>query len=397
MPDTEVIDQPISTSIPVQLGENAKDPFGEWSETPIHAPSQQQTTQQTQQTEPAATTTTTTTTHEPEEETFDEATYLKNNFGWENLDLGRAEIERLRNLEKNPLKEEIKFENEESRKLFDLIKQGKVAEVRSILDKQDRLERLSQYDLSKPEQAADILKAHMRFKNPELTEQEVDYYINKKFRVPAKPQNNLDLTDEENAAALSAWQEQVNDIHQDMVIQAKLVKPELVQFKSELILPDIEKPVDPAAAEAQQKELQQWQSSRENYLKALESDFKNFNGFNVPYKDEDVEYSVSFTPTEEEKTALKEELKDFNINEFFDKEWFDDKGNPKTNRIMSDLYFLKNRDKIFQKFVHESARQRLAALKKDRANITVGTQSQGTFQPDNRDHSQKQEDAIWAA
>lgn len=396
MPDTEVIEQPISTSIPVQLGENAKDPFGEWSETPIHTPAQQQTTQPTQTTEPAATTTTTTT-QEPEEETFDEATYLKNNFGWENLDLGRAEIERLRNLEKNPPKEEIKFDNEESKKLFDLIRAGKKSEVKAILDKQDRLEQLSQYDLSKPEQAADVLKTHMRLKNPALTEQQVDHYINKKFRVPAKPQNNLDLTDEENAAAVSAWQEQVNEIQQDMIIEATLVKPELAQFKSELILPDIEKPVDPAATEAQQKELQQWQSSRENYLKALESDFKNFNGFNVPYKDEDVEYSVSFTPTEEEKTALKEELKDFNINEFFDKEWFDDKGNPKTNRIMSDLYFLKNREKIFQKFVHESARQRLAALKKDRANITVGTQSQGTFQPDDRNSLQKQEDAIWAA
>lgn len=395
MPDT-VVEQ-LDAPIQVNLGDTARDPFLDWSDTPPVIPEPSTQTQQ-----PAATTTTTapattTTTEESSEETFDEATYLKNNFGWESSDAAKTELERLRNLEKNPVREEIKYDNEDSKRIHQLIKEKKFPELREYLNQQDRLDRLSGYDLSKADQAAEVLKTHMRLKNPDLSEEDVDHYINKKFRLPQKPQNNLDLTDAENEAAMASWQEQVNEIHRDMMIEAKLVKPELSKFKSELILPDIQAPVDPSIAEAQQKELQQQQAQRENYLKVLESDYKNFNGFNVGYKDEDVEYAVSFVPTDEEKVALKEELKDFNLNSFFDKEWFDDKGNPKTDRIMADLYFLKNREKIFQKFVNESARQRLAALKKDRANITVGTTSQGTFEPDNRTEMQKQEDAIWRA
>lgn len=397
MADTLDIQHEPATMTPVQLGENAADPFKDWSETP---PAQPQTTTA----QPAATTTTTTTapaattttTTEPEE-TFDEEDYLKNNFGFQSREQARTELERLRNLEKNPVKEEIKFENDESKRVFDLIKAGKVKEVRDYLDRQDRLDRLTQYDLSKAEQAADILKAHLQFKNPDLTPKEVDRLINRKFSFPEKPANNLDLTPEENQAAIQAWENKVREIEEDMIIEAKLVRPELSQFKSNLVLPDIQPPVDPAAAEAKQKELQQWQTSRNNYLTSLNRDLQNFNGFTFTYKDNEVEYQIPFAPSDQEKAQLKEQLSDFNRDQFLDQRWFDEAGNPKINEIAADIYLLQNRDKIMQKFVNESSAKMLAHIKKNRANITVGQAPQGTFQPNNLTEQEKQEAAIWSA
>lgn len=396
MPDTEVIEQPVTmTEIPVS--EKAQDPFGEWSETPPAPPTP--AAQQQQPTPPAAATTTTTETPaaSSEEDTFDEGTYLKNTFGWENAESARAELERLRALEKTPKPEEIKFANDDSKKLFDLIKGGKTKEVRDYLDRQDRLDRLTQYDLSKADQAADILKAHLQFKNPDLTPREIDRLMSRKFTFPEKPVNNLDLTPEENQAAVQAWQQKVQEIEEDMIIEAKLVRPELNQFKSELVLPDINY-VDPAVAEAQQKELQEWQSNRANYLKALD-DIKNFTGFSVNFKDAEngFEFAVPYGVSPEEATALKGELSDFNRDKFLDERWFDKDGKPKVTQIASDVYFLKNRDKILQKMVNESAAQLLVQVKKQRANITVGTQPQGTFQPDNLSEQEKQERAIWSA
>jgi len=394
MPDTEVIEQPV-TMTEVKMGETAQDPFKDnWSETPVIPAKTEPAAQQ----QPAATTTApaaTTTTTTSEDETFDEDTYLKTNFGWESQAAAKAEVERLRALEKTP-REEIKFANDESKRIFDLIKGGKVKEVRDYLDRQDRLDRLTTYDLSKADQAAEILKSHLQFKNPDLTPREVDRIISRKFTFPAKPANNLDLTPEENQAAIQEWENKVREVEEDMIIEAKLVRPELAQFKSELALPDINY-VDPTIAEAQQKELQEWQANRTNYLKALNDDLKNFTGFSVKYKDNDVEYAVPYGVTPEELTALKGELSDFNRDKFLDERWFDQDGKPKVAEIASDIYFLKNKDKILQKMVNESAAQLLVQVKKQRANITVGTQPQGTFQPDNASEQEKQERAIWSA
>lgn len=395
MADTEVIEQPV-TMTEVKMGEKAQDPFSDnWSETP---PTPQPAAAQQANPPaaaapaspaPAATTTPT------DDETFDESEYLKTNFGWESAESAKAELERLRGLEKTP-REDLKFANDESKRIFDLIKSGKTKEVRDYLDRQDRLDRLTTYDLSKADQAADILKAHLQFKNPDLTPREIDRIISRKFTFPTKPANNLDLTPEENQAAIQEWENKVREVEEDMIIEAKLVRPELAAFKSELVLPDIHH-VDPAAAEAQQKELQEWQTNRANYLKLLNDDLKNFTGYSVKYKDNDVEFAVPYGVQPEELTALKGELSDFNRDKFLDERWFDKDGKPRIAEIASDIYFLKNRDKILQKMVNESAAQLLVQVKKQRANITVGTQPQGTFQPDSASEQEKQERAIWSA
>lgn len=395
MPDTEVVEQPV-TMTEVAVSDKAQDPFKEWSETPPTPPAAAQqaapASQAAPAASPAAVPTTTT-----EDETFDEDTYLKTNFGWESQAAAKAEVERLRNLEKT--RPETKFANDESKRIFDLLQSGKPEDkktVRDYLDRQDRLDRLTTYDLSKADQAADILKAHLQFKNPDLTPREVDRIISRKFTFPTKPANNLDLTPEENQAAVQDWENKVREVEEDMIIEAKLVRPELTQFKSELVLPDIHR-VDPAVAEAQQKELQDWQTNRANYIKALNEDLKNFTGFSVKYKDNDVEFAVPYGVAPEELTALKGELSDFNRDKFLDERWFDKDGKPRIAEIASDIYFLRNKDKILQKMVNESAAQLLVQVKKQRANITVGTQSQGTFQPDNASEQEKQERAIWSA
>ena len=391
---TEVIEQPV-TMTEVKMGEKAQDPFSDnWSETPpTQQPAAAQQANPPAAAAPAAPAATTMT----DDETFDEGEYLKTNFGWESAESAKAELERLRGLEKTP-REDLKFANDESKRIFDLIKSGKTKEVRDYLDRQDRLDRLTTYDLSKADQAADILKAHLQFKNPDLTPREIDRIISRKFTFPAKPANNLDLTPEENQAAVQEWENKVREIEEDMIIEAKLVRPELAQFKSELVLPDIQH-VDPALAEAQQKELQEWQTNRANYLKLLNEDLKNFSGFTVKFEDQrnGFDFSVPYEVVPEELTSLKEQLSDFNRDKFLDERWFDKDGKPRIAEIASDIYFLKNRDKILQKMVNESAAQLLVQVKKQRANITVGTQSQGTFQPDNASEQEKQERAIWSA
>ena len=312
----------------------------------------------------------TTTTSTDNEETFDEAAYVKTRFGWESPDDGIKELEELRKLKANPPTKEPEFANEDSKKVFDYIKSGKTKELKEFLDKQDRLERITKYELSKATEAAEVLKTHMRFKHPDLTEDDIDYHINKKFRFPEKPVNNLDLTDEENAAAVERWQNQVNDIQRDMIIEAKLARPELAKFQSELSLPDLEYK-DPQAEERRQKEEAAYNVAREQYVKTLESDFKNFKSYDITAKTEEGEYPLQWTISEKEQAALKEELSNFNKDEYFDNRWFDKDGKPNVQQIMADRYWLENRDKIVQKLVNDTAQKVLADIIKKRGNINV--------------------------
>jgi hypothetical protein len=71
--------------------------------------------------------------------------------------------------------------------------------------------------------------------------------------------------------------------------------------------------------------------------------------------------------------------KNYNFNDYFNSRWFDDKGNPKVNQMMEDIFLMNNKEKVLQKFVNESATQRLVHKTKEASNIKINQSPQGTF------------------
>ncbi len=324
-----------------------------------------------------------------DEEVFDETTYIKNNFGWDTPDAGKAELEELRKLKALPKQEPITFANDESKRVYDYIKEGKRSDLLKVLAAQEKLSQVTAYDLSKVDQAAEIIKLGMLYKTPDLSPDDVDFLFNKKFAVPAKPQKGDDQDETEYAQELSIWEKQVSLVEREMIIEAKLAKPDLAKYQSELVLPDIQA-VNPVDVEAQQKELERGKAARTTYL-------QKFTGYTTTYKDEDVELPISFKVPEEERTALKAQLQNFKMDTFVDDLWFNEDGSPKVEQIMGDVYFLKNREKIVQKMVNEAVTQRLLAYRKKTSNIQLDNPSPGTFQPSEKSKQQLVEDAIWSA
>lgn len=332
----------------------------------------------------------------PEESIFDESEYVKTNFGWESPDAGKAELTELRKLRELPKQEPITFANEDSKRIYDYIKEGKRSDLLKVLAAQEKLSEVNAYDLTKVDQAAEIIKLGMQYANRDLDSADVDFLFNKKFSIPPKPEKTDDKDDAEYAQEVSIWEKQVGLVEREMIIEAKLAKPNLAKFQSELVLPDIQgTPV--VDVEAQRKESEARKTARETYLKTLDSNYKNFNGFTVTFKDDEVELPVSYAVSEQEKTALKEQLQDFNPNAFIDDLWFNEDGSPKVEQIMADVYFLRNREKILQKLVNESTTQRLTAYRKKTSNIHLEVTPQGNFQPSEKTKEQLQEDAIWSA
>lgn len=247
---------------------------------------------------------------------------------------------------------------------------SKEEEIFNYINQKRQLDRLEKYDITDANQAAEIIRANLQFKYKDLQPTEIDRLFNRQYSIPTKPEQTIDQDGDEYAEIVAQWQRQVQEKQQDMIIDAKLAKPELSKFKSEIVLPDIQKPQVQQAGPTQE-ELAAIEAGRKAYLGAVESKYQGFKGYNVTAKDGDVQLPVSYNISPEELTTSKQILENLDVNEFLGPRWFDGNNNPHVNLIQEDLYLLQNREKVFQKIANEAAAQMKAHLIKTQNNINL--------------------------
>jgi hypothetical protein len=295
-------------------------------------------------------------------QSFDSNQFVKERFGYDSVEQAEQEFKKLKE------QPSFEFKDDVSKSLFDAIKEGKADDVYEILNQQKRLEKLTSSELT-PDLAAEIVKTNIKNKYKDLSADDVELLFYDQHFVPLKPEQGYDESDEDYAGKVKTWQSQVDYAERKLMIEAKVIRPELEKLKSEIKLPDI---YNEAGREAEsQEEFEIMQQARSIYEKTLDSDFQSFSGFNVSVKDEDVEIPISFNVAEDERLAMKNDLTDFDSDSYFEKRWFAEDGKPKVQQIMADKYLLENREKIFSKIANEAASQRLLAHLKKNGNINI--------------------------
>lgn len=310
---------------------------------------------------------------------FDEAKYIKDTFGWENVEAGRAELTELRKLKDQP----ITFANPESERLFTSIKEGKKKEVYDILDKDIKLGKAAEME------AKGAISLHLQITHPHYTAQDIDDVLEERYPTPLKPKQN----DGEEPAAFEArtaeWTAAVDKINRRITRDSLAAKDDLKKLQSELVLPDINR-VDPQLAVAQAQQELDAQKSRDRYLTAIDADYTKITGFNATYKDKEVEIPLAFTITDEEKVVYRDKMKNIDLRTYFGPKWFNEDGSPKVDQIGYDLYWLENKDKIIQKLVNDAGSKRMDHYLKDKKNINLnGNRSEGTFVPGSKEATEK--------
>ena len=293
---------------------------------------------------------------------FDPNDFVRERFGFESVEQAEQEFKKFKE------RPDFEFKDDISKTLFDAIKEGKADDVYEVLNQQKRLEKLVNSDLNS-EIAAEIVKTNIKNKHKSLSDEDVELLFYDQFFVPLKPEQGYDESDDDYAAKVSQWQSQVDYTERRLMIEAKVLKPEIEKLRSEITLPDI---YNESGREAEsQAEFEIMQEARSIYERTLDSDFQSFNGFNVSVKDEDVEIPISFNVAEEERLAMKNDLEDFDTDLYFENRWFNKEGKPNVQQIMADKYLLENREKIFSKIANEAASQRLLAHLKKNGNINI--------------------------
>lgn len=317
-----------------------------------------------------------------EEEIVDANEYLKQKLGFDDWDTAINQINEL----KQQRGQSLEFENEESRKFYEYAKEQKEEELINFLQEKRKIEKLSNSEIKDANIAAEIVKLNMFQKNKDLDSSEIEFLFNEKFQKPAKPEQKFDELDSEYEERVSAWESKVNEIEKRLIIEAKLAKPELEKFKSNLVLPDI----NPQPYKPSQEDLEVYKNYLDNFYGSIDETINSFDGFNATVKDEGADFSVSYVPSYEEKQAVANQLKYFaehnlDANMIFAERWVNDDNSINVKQMTKDLFLLQNEGKITQKYVNEAANRRLAMHIKNQSNINFSnTSNSGTFTPDNR-------------
>lgn len=320
---------------------------------------------------------------------FDPNQFVKERFGYETVEEAENEFRRFKETPAFEFKDDI------SKTLFDAIREGKADDVYEVLNQQKRLERLTSSELNS-DIAAEIVKTNIKNKHKSLSDEDVELLFYDQFFVPLKPEQGYDESDEDYATKVNQWQSQVDYTERRLMIEAKVLKPEIEKLRSEITLPDI---YNESGREAEsQAEFEVMQEARSIYERTLDSEFQSFNGFSVSVKDEDVEIPISFNVAEEERLAMKNDLEDFDSDLYFENRWFNKEGKPNVQQIMADKYLLENREKIFSKIANEAASQRLLAHLKKSGNININQTPtpQGAAPNLNSIEAERQRLAEWA-
>lgn len=301
-------------------------------------------------------------------------------YGYESPDVAKTEITKLK--EQKP--QEIKYENEESKKVHQLLMEGKVDDVLDIYSKQKSIEKIIGAEVNK-DTAADIIKLNMQLKYPTLTKDQIDFQYRQEYGTPKEPVQKADELDDDFAERHQGWKEQVQNIQMKTEIAATMAKPELEAAKQKLVLPDIFKP-EVEQKPPTQEELAAQKQYDNAYIQSVDSSIKDFTGFSVGVKNEVVDFPVSFGIADDEKASLATRMKNFadnnyDANSLFSERWVNKDKTLNTAQIVKDLSLLDNADKVLQKVANDASNKTYEMYIKGKKNIDINqTSQQGTAQ-----------------
>lgn len=335
---------------------------------------------------------------ETEEKVKEEINYLKE-LGFDDWNIAKTEIENLRKKSSAPA--EIRYENEESALIHKALLAGKKEPLYQYLDRQAKLEKLTSGEINK-DNAPDIIKAQMAEKYKGLTADQINYKFNKLYGEPKQPIQKEDELDEDFSQRMQEWEEKKKEAEIELVIEAKIVKPELEKLKSELKFPELPQ-AEPQEKSLTPEELVEIKKNEELFVKDAEIAVKDFEGLTVEYKDKDVDIKSTYSLSDEERGRIVNALKflaenSYNSNALFAERWVNDDMTFNFKQMVRDFTVLETYDKSAQKFIGDAAAKAKKQFIKEKKNIDLNDSNNGNgnMELPEKTSQQKNEEAIWS-
>ena len=267
----------------------------------------------------------------------------------------------------------FEWKDDLSKTIYEKLVNKDVSDLADILYEQKVLSSLDSMDDS------DIIKLSMAYEYPDLTPEEIEEEFNSKFKVETELDEDL-YTQEELVAKRKEIEKQQKAINREMKKLVREAKNSLSEMKQDIDFPDIlsqiqntnqvspDDVISQYLTKQQQEQQAAYQQSRQVFESSIQDGLKNFEGFSVNYKDEDVSFDGRYNLTNEDKAELQGVLQNFDLDSFYGNRYFKD-GKYDTKQLAEDVYFLQNRDKIVNAMVTQAVSKAKADILKGMKNI----------------------------
>lgn len=320
---------------------------------------------------------------------IDPFSLFKEKFGYETPEAAVQEIEQLRAFKASPSYEYPVVEiNPELEQLMKAWTSGNKEEVWKALDREIRLEKLLNTEVTK-ETAADIVKMGMQLKYKDLNPEEINYRFNKQYGLPPKPVQAAEEMDEDFQQRLSSWQEQVTDRQMDLMIEAKLARPEIQQYKGKLTFPEIKSETSVDEGYVQYlKMLEEQPKIDEQIRTAYKALTPKAIETKINFKDEanKIDFQFQFEPNAEKFSKAIEVASDMdNFSRFFTKP----DGTPDRERLVDAIYFAMDKENYLMSALNQSKNATIKAQLPDNSQSGIVRQIPQSQEPNELDAQMK--------
>ncbi len=271
----------------------------------------------------------------------------------------------------------IQFEwaNDTAKNIYESLVSGNISEIADMMYEQKVLSELDTMDES------DILKLKLAYEYPDLTPQEIEEEFASKYSIDKDFDESL-MTDEEIAAKRRQIEKQEKAIARELKKDVRDAKEFLQGMRQDIDFPDIlsqfqqqtqpnvnpEEIVNQFLTAKQAEEEEALKQARQVFEQSIETGLKDFEGFKVNYKDEDVQFDGAFNLTQEDKAQLQETMKAFDLESFYGNRYYKD-GKYDTKQLAEDIYLLQNREKVVNAMVTQAVSKAKADFLKGIKNI----------------------------
>ena len=302
-----------------------------------------------------------------EEEVLDEEDFIKQRTdgkysSWDELQAALQEQQT----------QQIKFENETSEALYNLIAEGKISEVAEILYNKKIADEVK----TKPDE--DVLKSYIKFKNPEFDNEDIEAEYQEKYSI------------DEYAFDESKLKREQKKLNQKVKTDVSEAREFFESMSEEIKFPQY-------AKAQQQDELQEdteAQEERQKFLDSLNGVESRMGSIPFNWKDDKASLTISgkYEVPAQEASKYREAAE--SLQDYYGERYYQD-GKYNSEKLLKDLYIADNFEKIVQSVISQTANQTRLEMLKQRKNITTDTEQQATYRPSAADEEKSLLDQLF--
>jgi len=301
-----------------------------------------------------------------EEEVLDEEDFIKQRTdgrfsSWDELQTALEEQQT----------QQIKFENEASETLYNLIAEGRINEVADILYNKKIADEI------KTKSDDEVLKSFIKFQNPEFDNDDIEAEYQEKYSIDEFAFDESKLKRE---------QKKLNQKVRNDVSEAR----EFFESMSE----EIKFPQYTQQQEVEPQEDTEAQEERQKFLDSLNGVESRIGSIPFNWKDDKASLSINgkFEIPAQEASKYREAAE--SLQDYYGERYYQD-GKYNSERLLKDLYIADNFEKIVQSVISQTANQTRIEMLKQRKNITTDTEQQGTYRPSAADEEKSLLDKLF--